>query len=411
MDGLRTFTHVCGVDEGCAEESGWLVSQDGGKQFEVAIFSPTVCVVVGAWTNPKLVRHDSLCIDSKKLLDIWTHKLRLNSKIATETSSCRLSEHPHPIICQNIGRNASIIRAHGYITNTIYLIYLGSTFAMASQDKKTVKTQTNRLPAPALFVGPPSHNASNTSLLPPGDSRDPTRIPLVRQRSLLSPDSKRPLPPTTGNQYDGDNLSLTTSNPSAPFQRRQRAQSQAAEAEASSRAEAVWAEMQNTLEEVELSAIKGPGMTVFGSDHSRALDELRKAQIELAKAWARSEAEEHEEPGDQQKKSQDIKATDLASQTLVNASDNTTTTKGDKLFDRIKLEEETEKDIELSRRRREENDRYFEKVNKGVQEVVVRLEEVAKAMRGVESESQEIWGHGSDGGADTESLTTVPSST
>lgn len=284
---------------------------------------------------------------------------------------------------------------------------------MASKDKKTTKSQTNRLPAPALFVGPPSHNASNTSLLPPGgDSRDPTRIPLVRQRSLLSPESKRPLPPTTGNQHDGENLSLTTSNPSAPFQRRQRAQSQAAEAEASSRAEAVWAEMQNTLEEVELSAIKGPGMTVFGSDHSRALDELRRAQIELAKAWARSEAEEHEECGDQQNKSQDMKATDLTSQTLANACDNTTTTiKGDKMFDRIKLEEETEKDIELSRKRREENDRYFEKVNKGVQEVVVRLEEVAKAMRGVESESKEIWGHGSDGGADTESLNTVPSNT
>ncbi|KAI8934255.1 hypothetical protein NX059_008997 [Plenodomus lindquistii] len=281
---------------------------------------------------------------------------------------------------------------------------------MASKDKKISKTQSNRLPAPALFVGPPSRNASNTSLLPPGgDSRDPTRAPLVRQRSLLSPESKRPLPPTTGNQYDGDNLTLTTSNPSAPFQRRQRAQSQAAEAEASSRAEAVWAEMQNTLEEVELSAIKGPGMTVFGSDHSRALDELRKAQIELAKAWARSEAEEHEESGDQQKKSHDIKATDLTSQTLANTRDNAATAKGDKLFDRIKLEEETEKDIELSRKRREENDRYFEKVNRGVQEVVVRLEEVAKAMRGVESESKEIWGHGSDGTADTESLTTVPS--
>jgi len=284
---------------------------------------------------------------------------------------------------------------------------------MVSTDKKLSKTQTNRLPAPALFVGPPSHNASNTSLLPPGgDSRDTTRVPIVRQRSLLSPESKRPLLPTTGNQYDGDNLSLTMSNPSpsAPFQRRQRAQSQAAEAEASSRTEAVWAEMQNTLEEVELSAIKGPGMSVFGSDHSHALDELRRAQIELAKAWARSEAEENEASGVQQKKTQDLTATDLASPALSNNRDKTGAPKGDKMFDRIKLEEETEKDIALSRRRREENDRYFEKVNKGVQEVVVRLEEVAKAMRGVENESKEIWGHGSVG-ADTESLTTVPSNT
>jgi hypothetical protein len=169
--------------------------------------------------------------------------------------------------------------------------------------------------------------------------------------------------------------------------------------------------MQNTLEEVELSAIKGPGMTVFGSEHSHALDELRKAQIELAQAWARSEAEENEPK--EQKKAQDISAADLVphSGRRSRATSNVDTNKGDKLFDRIKLEEETEKDIELSRKRREENDRYFEKVNKGVQEVVVRLEEVAKAMRGVESESKEIWGRGDDSGADTASVGTAPSVT
>lgn len=285
---------------------------------------------------------------------------------------------------------------------------------MASIDnKKVTKTQSNRLPAPALFVGPPSHNTSNTSLLLPGnETRNPAKTPLVRQRSLLSPDPKRPLPPTTGSHYDGDHLSLTSSNTSAPFQRRQRQQSQAADAEASSRAEAIWAEMQNTLEEVELSAIKGPGMTVFGSEHSRALDELRRAQIELAKAWARSEADENEQATERGKKVQDISATDLISPSgRARGTSNAGTSKGDKLFDRIKLEEETEKDIELSRKRREENDRYFEKVNRGVQEVVVRLEDVAKAMRGVESESKEIWGHGSDAGAETESLNTTPSVT
>jgi hypothetical protein len=167
--------------------------------------------------------------------------------------------------------------------------------------------------------------------------------------------------------------------------------------------------MQNTLEEVELSAIKGPGMTVFGSEHSRALDELRKAQIELAKAWARSE--EDEQTPEQQKKSQDDKASDLVPKILLHPRDGDGAGKGEKLFDRIKLEEETEKDIELSRKRREENDRYFEKVNKGVQEVVVRLEKVANAMRGVESESKEIWGHGSEDSADTGSVTTAQSVT
>lgn len=172
--------------------------------------------------------------------------------------------------------------------------------------------------------------------------------------------------------------------------------------------------MQNTLEEVELSAIRGPGMTVFGSEHSRALDELRKAQIELAKAWARSEEDEQTPEQQQQqkkKKAQESKAADLQPQSLVNPRDGAGAGKGDKLLDKIKLEEETEKDIELSRKRREENDRYFEKVNKGVQEVVVRLEEVAKAMRGVESESKEIWGHTSEEGVDTDSITTAQSVT
>lgn len=283
---------------------------------------------------------------------------------------------------------------------------------MSDNKSKTTKASINRLPAPALFVGPPSRNASNTSLLPPGtDNRNPARVPLVRQRSLLSPDSKRPLPPTNDTQYDGDPLSLTTSNSSAPFVRRQRQQNAQADAEANNRAEAIWAEMQNTLEEVELSAIKGPGMTVFGSDHARALDELRKAQIELAKAWARSEAEEHE-PSQQHKKAQDIGASDLVPPTgRSRATSNANTGKGDKLSDRLKLEEETEKDIELSRKRREENDRYFEKVNKGVQEVVIRLEEVAKAMKEVESESKEIWGHADDMVPETGSITTAASVT
>lgn len=279
---------------------------------------------------------------------------------------------------------------------------------MAASSNKATKVQTNRLPAPALFVGPPSHNASTTSLLSPStETRSPTKAPLVRQRSLLLPDAKRPLPPTA-DTYDGDQLSLinSSSTGTTPFARRQRQQNQAADAEASSRAEAIWAEMQNTLEEVELSAIKGPGMTVFGSEHSRALDELRRAQIDLAKAWARSE--DDGAAAEQQRKASD--AASLApTNKLTRPRGASGSGKADKLFDRIKLEEETEKDLELSRKRREENDRYFEKVNKGVQDVVVRLEEVAKAMRGVENESNEIWGRSEDGTAETASVDSAAS--
>lgn len=277
------------------------------------------------------------------------------------------------------------------------------TSTMATSTNRATKVQTNRLPAPALFVGPPSHNASTTSLLSPStETRSPTKNSLVRQRSLLSPDAKRPLPPTT-DPYDGDHLSLinSSSTGTAPFVQRQRQQNQASDAEASSRAEAIWAEMQNTLEEVELSAAKGPGMTVFGSEHSRALEELRTAQIELAKAWARSD-------DDGAKAEQQRKGSDAASLAppgkMTRPRGGSSPRIGDKLFDRMKLEQETEKDIELSRKRREENDRYFEKVNKGVQEVVVRLEQVAKAMRGVEDESNEMWGRSEDGTAETASV-------
>lgn len=166
--------------------------------------------------------------------------------------------------------------------------------------------------------------------------------------------------------------------------------------------------MQNTLEEVELSAIKGPGMTVFGSEHSRALDELRRAQIELAKAWARSE---DDGAGAEQQRKVSEAASLAPPGKMTRPRGGSSPGKGDKLFDRVRLEEETENDIELSRKRREENDRYFEKVNKGVQEVVVRLEEVAKAMRGVENESNEIWGRSEDGTAETASVRSTASLT
>ncbi|KAF2184416.1 hypothetical protein K469DRAFT_739442 [Zopfia rhizophila CBS 207.26] len=273
------------------------------------------------------------------------------------------------------------------------------------------KTTSNRLPAPALFVGPPSRNASNTSLLPPTEGK-PTRTPLVRQRSLLAQDSRRPFPST---HNDTDHLSLTSSNPSAPFIRRQKQQNQAADAEASSRTEAIWAEMQNTLEEVELSAIKGAGMTVFGSEHSRVLDELRTAQIELAKAWARSEAEVEGQGHEERQSARGTDAADMLATDRVEKLGSHENGAGSARgigaggYERSKLEEETEKDIELSRKRREANDRYFEKVNKGVLEVVMKLEQVATAMKGVEIESKEIWRDGES--VDTASVSTAHSVT
>lgn len=64
---------------------------------------------------------------------------------------------------------------------------------------------------------------------------------------------------------------------------------------ATDRTDALWAEMQATLEDVELSA--SGGTRVFGPDHDRALSDLRAAQISLAHAWARSEADDAIESG------------------------------------------------------------------------------------------------------------------
>jgi hypothetical protein len=171
--------------------------------------------------------------------------------------------------------------------------------------------------------------------------------------------------------------------------------------------------MQNTLEEVELSAIKGPGMTVFGSEHSRALDDLRRTQIDLAKAWARSEAEESGQVQEERKSAKGTDAADMLASERVETLRPDSTRAGSGVgstFERSRLEEETEKDIELSRKRREANDQYFEKVNKGVLEVVMRLEEVARAMKGVELESKEIW-HSGESVDDTGSVTTASSVT
>ena len=70
------------------------------------------------------------------------------------------------------------------------------------------------------------------------------------------------------------------------------------------------------------------------------------------------------------------------------------------------LEEETEEDIALARRRREANDRYFSRVNGGVLDVVGRLEEVAERMRRVEMESRSIWSESASGSESLESPAT-----
>ena len=268
------------------------------------------------------------------------------------------------------------------------------------------KTTSNRLPAPSLFVGPPSRNASNTSLLSPPTTSPSTRPPLARQRSLFS-DPKR------SDAADRTDAGPATTGPFARRQQQQQQQQQHVEQQSNERTDAIWAEMQNTLEEVELSATSSTH--VFAPAHSRALDELRAAQIALAKAWARSEADEEGQADMERAAAARGQEAGLGlGATSVLAADRAEKMAGvgaaapaagdaKPASERTQLEEETEKDIELSRKRKEANDRYFQRVNAGVLEVVAKLEEVAKAMKGVEQESKEIWRDGES--IDTASVT------
>ncbi|KAK4228406.1 hypothetical protein QBC38DRAFT_475197 [Podospora fimiseda] len=195
--------------------------------------------------------------------------------------------------------------------------------------------------------------------------------------------------------------------------------------------DARWAKMQTTLEEVDLTA--SGGTRVFGPDHEKKLDELRAAQIALAQAWARSEADEAIETV--RMEGGHLKAASTSAGGLAGGEGGTAvgaTTEGGKstvgslgsaparpgssglgigtstaaggaagaggTHDGKKngVEQETEVDILLARKRREANDRYFQRVNQGVLDVVAKLEEVAVAMRAVELESKEVWEDGGD---------------
>jgi hypothetical protein len=159
-------------------------------------------------------------------------------------------------------------------------------------------------------------------------------------------------------------------------------------------ADAIWQEMQSALSEVELCAVTSEH--VFGEKHAEALEDLRMKQLKLAQAWARSEADDEVVDSSQNttngdgRASMEAKIADTAMTEQIPAKDRVS---------HHALDEETEKDINLARKRREANDRYFDRVNQGVLDVVAKLEEVSQAMRTVERESKDIW-------SDSESVTT-----
>jgi hypothetical protein len=169
--------------------------------------------------------------------------------------------------------------------------------------------------------------------------------------------------------------------------------------------------MQATLNEVELTAQSSTH--VFGEAHAAALDTLRQAQVELARAWGRGNEERPTNSGtgpndlsggvsiNRFKGADDI-AFDRAN-TGRNRGDTVTSTASTALSDesglseslgrsgKTQLEDETAQDVKLASERRAANEAYFKKVDSGVKDVVAKLEKVAEAMRGVEGESRSLW--------------------
>ncbi|EFE40671.1 conserved hypothetical protein [Trichophyton verrucosum HKI 0517] len=140
-------------------------------------------------------------------------------------------------------------------------------------------------------------------------------------------------------------------------------------------ADALWDQMQSALAEVELAATGGSRM--FGSYHPEVVESLRAKQLALAQAWGRTEGEEV--PNNSSNNNNN------------SSSGNTAVMEIEQNKPREVLDEKTEKDITHARKRREANDRYFERVSNGVLDVVAKLEDVAETMREVASKSKEIW--------------------
>ena len=116
---------------------------------------------------------------------------------------------------------------------------------------------------------------------------------------------------------------------------------------------------------------------MFGQAHTIALEELRAAQIQLAQAWGRDVGVDTEDVKREERRDKGD---------------------GENDDDDDDDDDDDEGDILVARRRREANERFFEKVREAVRDVVGRLEGVAEKMGKLERESMEIWkGEGSMG--------------
>ena len=282
-------------------------------------------------------------------------------------------------------------------------------------------TTTNS--APLVSTVATTKNIKSAAVAAPGrDPPVPTTVPALSAREFASPNTataaaSAPNPDRTVPTFAvAPSAHYTPCTPSISSI----ASTPLNTARSADRTDALWAEMQATLEEVEFSA---SGSThVFRAEHDKKLSELRAAQIALAQAWARSEADEPDATsaangdgpvagvigsagGEGRNFNVPVAegSADKASKKAATGprprSSGSAGPKGvtGGLDHMDRMEEETEADILLAAKRREANDKYFRRVNQGVIDVVSKLVHVADAMRKVEAESKDIWGENESG--------------
>jgi hypothetical protein len=288
-----------------------------------------------------------------------------------------------------------------------------ATATQASKSNKlspTANTKPSRLPAPSLFVGPPSRNTSQLSVsrqlasdAPHGKS---SREPVTRQRSALS----RPFE--------------SADSPAEESEKKQEGDARLRK-DSEKETEARWREMQSTLNEVELTAQSSTH--VFGESHAKALDALRDAQIALAYAWGRGNEDsgmlnsasldntisQFSMDGERRQSATEAgahagsrrtrpRADTQASMSTV-LSDESVRSDDIARESRVNMEDETAEDIRRASERRGKNEEYFRMVEKSVGDVVGKLDIVAEAMRGVEAESRSLWSGSSVTGSSEQS--------
>jgi len=265
---------------------------------------------------------------------------------------------------------------HDKCSTTVYNIlscFVPNNDAMSQPAPKakapTANVPAQRLPAPSLFVAPPSHNTTYNDIAIGPKDNDPSspQSTILSSQTSNSPTSNRNRPrantaSTTDSQYDRSRRRSSVIPAGGRAQRPRPSKAQI---------NTQWADLQNTLQDIELSA----GQThVFGPSHAEALRDLREAQIALAKSWG---------PGPD-----DVPPAHV----IEKAKDAKDAEKGK---DKKKEEQRGgEQDLSDAAARREANEKYFALVKKGVQDVVAKLDRVGSAMGKVEIESREIWNDG-----------------